>query len=71
MPTASEELRQEWRHYEPDGGDTYAIQFLRNRGFRQTRTWGWTHDDPQHVLTQKECSAMMYLVHEWDFGGLE
>jgi hypothetical protein len=72
MPTAHEELRQEWKHYEADGGDQYAIRFLQNRGYRLHRTrYTWSHPDPEHVLTPQEASAMMYLVHEWDFGGLE
>ncbi len=72
MPSATEQLRQEWRHYEPDGGDAYAIRYLQNRGYTLHPTkYTWSHHNPHHVLSEKECSAMMYLIHEWDFGGVE
>lgn len=69
MPQASDELRAEW-----PGGDYQATQYLADeRGFMLTRRWTWVPPTPMDYkdLSEREYSAILYLVHEWDYGGLE
>lgn len=67
MPMASPELRQQW------GIDNEPAEaFLRSRGFRLNSQWFWEHDEVTSWdnLTEKEKSAIWFLVEEWDYGGL-
>ena len=70
MPSVTEELRNEWRHYEDDGGDTAAIKRLRGQGFVLRGDWTWRKPTPDYVPTERDISALRYLVYEWDFGGI-
>lgn len=70
MPQADEELRAAWRHGEEGGGDAAAMAHLRGAGFVLTRQWTW-RIPPGHTITDRDRSAMLYLVDEWDFGGWE
>lgn len=67
MPQASEELRAEW-----PGWDAEAIAYLESRGYTLERDWTWTHPTikTHEAMEQREWSALVYLIHEWDFGGL-
>lgn len=65
MPQASDELRAEWNG--PD--DATAIKFLTDAGYKLTRGWEWLLPVPNHEPTEKEISAIQFLVDEWDFGG--
>jgi hypothetical protein len=70
MPQASAELQDEWRHGEDGGGDDLAIQFLRAAGYVLRRDWTWRRPQPPRNPTDKELSAVRYLMDEWDFDGL-
>lgn len=70
MPQADEELRQEWRHYEEDGGDKLAIRTLKDAGYKLRDDWQWTPPTKGHMPTDQEISAVHYLIDEWDFGGI-
>lgn len=64
MPSTTPELRAKF----PDG-DHEAQQVLRDGGYRLTRGWEWVH--PLDKLpTERERDAIVYLIEEWDFGGL-
>lgn len=65
MPTASPELRAAW----PEG-DEQAISYLEAQGYTLTKQWEWIKPTPDHVITEREGSAIDYLVDEWDFGGV-
>lgn len=69
MPQASQELREEWM---ADGiaSDEKAMQYLKAAGYRLTRQWFWIKPTPAHSPTDKEWSAICFLVDEWDFGGI-
>jgi hypothetical protein len=48
-------------------------KFLIDAGYKLTRGWEWTpkpgvagYDD----MAQDEYECLLFLVHEWDFGGL-
>jgi hypothetical protein len=66
MPQASPELRAEW-----PGGDKEATSFLQFQGYRLNRRWQWVRPHAGHVVTEREASAIQYLIDEWDFDGLQ
>lgn len=64
MPQASDELRAEWDG--PD--DTKAVKFLRDAGYTLNGDWSWSSPGGREP-TEKEWSAITFMVHEWDYGG--
>jgi hypothetical protein len=66
MPQASDEQRAEWGI-----DDAPVIAFLRTQGYELTRHWTWIAPTPNHVPSEKEWSAIYFLIDEWDFGGLD
>src|SRR5262245_55679440 len=69
MPQASDYLRAQW-----PGGDQQAIAHLLERGYRATRGFCWVPPgdaSPEtYEPTDRDWSAMTYLIDEWDYGGL-
>lgn len=70
-PRASDELRAEWPGDGESGGDKQAITYLEQQGYRLRRDFGWTRPRPDHRPTERELSALNYLIDEWDYGGIE
>ena len=74
MPQASEELRKQMAEYFGGSGimDTAPTKFLQDAGYTLTREWTW--DKPgvtdYDQMSRKEFECLMFLCHEWDFGGL-
>lgn len=74
MPSASDELRENMRvRFGDHIGDEGPMKFLRDAGYVLTRDWTWlpkegvtSYDD----MTPDEYECLLFLVHEWDFGGL-
>jgi hypothetical protein len=65
MPSASPELRRQW-----PGHDREAILHLQAQGYRLNERWAWVRPTPEHVVTDRDRSAIQYLIDEWDFDGL-
>lgn len=65
MPSTTPERRQRW-----PGHDSQAICYLQGHGFTLTPQWYWIQPTKGHKLTEKEQDAIIYLIEEWDFGGL-
>lgn len=65
MPSATPELQAKW-----PGMDREAMQFLEAAGYTLTPGWEWIKPNPGHPPTEREISAMQYLIDEWDFGGM-
>lgn len=65
MPQAAPELRAQW-----PGGDKEAINHLQDRGYRLNRGWAWIRPFAQTIPTERDLSAIQYLIDEWDFDGL-
>jgi hypothetical protein len=63
MPQATEELRAEWGVMPEE-----AIQFLLTAGYRLTDDWTW--ESPSRESTPQERRVILFLIQEWDFGGL-
>jgi len=66
MPQTSDARRARW-----PGHDSQAIEYLTRQGYKQTPTWGWKKPSPSHVITSKERDALIYLIEEWDWAGVE
>lgn len=66
MPQASDELRAEW-----DGpGGQKAARYLHDAGYRIDAEWRWVHRAVGHEPTEREISAVRYLIDEWDYEGI-
>jgi hypothetical protein len=65
MPSAAPELQAQW-----PGGDAEATAFLKSAGYRANPDWTWARPKPGHEPTERERSAICYLIDEWDYGGL-
>lgn len=65
MPSTTPERAARW-----PGLDSQAIDYLNNQGFTLTRSWEWTKPHSTYILTEKEEDAIVYLIQEWDFGGI-
>lgn len=65
MPQTTPERRARW-----PGWDSQAMEYLEGQGFHLNRDWTWTSPSKEHKLEEKEEDAILYLIQEWDFGGL-
>jgi hypothetical protein len=65
MSQAFAELYSQW-----EGDDDEAILHLVKRGFRLERDWTWSRPNTDFVLSDRDNSAIRYLIDEWDFDGL-
>lgn len=73
MPQASDELRAQMeRRFGDPVDDTGPIQFLRNAGYTLNRDWTWSKPGISDLaqMTREEFDCLLFLAHEWDFGGL-
>lgn len=65
MPQASPDLQAEWPGY-----DQQAMAHLFASGYKLHRDGSWSHPRPDHVPSERDLSAIAYLIDEWDYGGL-
>ena len=66
MPSTTPERQARW-----PGMDAEAMNFLESRGYKLNRDWCWSPPEPDHDPTVREVDALIYLIEEWDYGGLE
>jgi hypothetical protein len=64
MPSGPIELHNYWKD------DSTASLFLENAGYKIIRGWCWERPTPGQEPTEEEKSAIIYLILEWDYGGL-
>lgn len=65
MPSTTPLRQDRW-----PGGDSQAIEFLTRNGYTLNREWTWNAPKPHRPTTPMERDALIYLIEEWDFGGL-
>ena len=65
MPSTTPERRARW-----PGWDAEAIAFLEAAGYRCTDQWTWQLPRRGHEPTERELDAIIYLIEEFDWGGL-
>lgn len=72
MPQASDELRAEMeRRFGDPIGDEGPMAFLRERGWSLNRDWTWSKPGvTQATMPRDEFDCVLFLAHEWDFGGV-
>lgn len=74
MPSTSQEMLDWMSNYHgPEFKmDSTAIAFLEEKGYVLTRDWQWI--PPKGItlqtMPQDDYMHLLYLVQEWDFGGL-
>lgn len=73
MPTSSDEMRHLMSCWFGGNGiaDGPPIAFLESRGYKLTPGWTWQPPVPHHTVSQEEKKCIIFLIEEWDFGGLE
>ena len=73
MPSADEDLKQRMVSRFGDHSEVGPINFLEGKGYKLTKAWFW---EPKPGVTslgqmpRDEFECLLYLMHEWDFGGL-
>jgi hypothetical protein len=65
MPSTTPDREARW-----PGGDSQAIDYLMKQGYSMTKDWCWVKPTDDHKPTEKEIDAVIYLIEEWDFGGI-
>lgn len=73
MPQASEELRAEMqRRFGSPVCDQGPMDFLRKAGYSLNSDWTWSKPGISELsqMSREEFECLLFLVHEWDFGGL-
>ena len=74
MPSASDELRNEMERRFGDAiSDSGPIRFLEDAGYKLTSDFEWEPKPGVRTLkdmTRDEFDCLLFLCHEWDFGGL-
>ncbi len=65
MPQTTPERAARW-----PGMDSEAMEFLEGQRYVLRRDWHWTRPTPDHEVTDRGEDAILYLIQEWDFGGL-
>ena len=74
MPQASDELRAQMKKRFGDPiNDTGPMEFLKGAGYTLTPDWRWKAKAGVQLLrdmTRDEFECLLFLVQEWDFGGL-
>ena len=63
MPQTTPERRARW------GTSEKAIAFLKRRGYSLRPDWMWEMPTG-HMIASQEQDAILYLIEEWDFGGV-
>lgn len=79
MPSATEELRNKMGEYfgkskvGPYIDDSGPMKYLEEAGYELTEDWQWKPKPgvkEYNDMTQKEYDCLLFLVQEWDFGGM-
>lgn len=75
MPQASSELQQQMdKRFGNPISDAGPIKFLENAGYVLTKGWLWKPKPSVTVtsqMTKDEFDCLLFLIQEWDFGGLK
>lgn len=52
--------------------DQGPMRFLRDAGYTLNRDWTWSRPGVTDLeqMTRDEFDCLLFLAHEWDFGGL-
>lgn len=74
MPQASDELREVMnRMFGDPTSEEGPVRYLTQAGYSLRRGWTWKPKDGvtgYDGMTQEEYDCLLFLAHEWDYGGL-
>lgn len=71
MPSASHELHELMFNWFGDAIDSEGpMAFLESHGFKLRQDWHWEPPVPAHTCSYYEWQCIIFLIEEWDFGGL-
>jgi hypothetical protein len=73
MPSADPELQERMRQRFGSIDTEGPIKYLKDAGYKLTDDWLWIPKEGVKTLrdmTQDEFECLLFLCHEWDFGGL-
>jgi hypothetical protein len=70
MPQAPDWLRESWGGKQGVGDDK-AIEYLESKGYTLTGDHVWNKPNEEHKVTKEENQAILFLMMEWDYGGIE
>ena len=72
MPQASDELRNIMQQRFGTIDEAPVTAHLESQGYTLTRDWTWKKEGVNDLkdMTRFDFECLMFLVHEWDFGGL-
>lgn len=73
MPSASDDLRAQMQTRFGDAvSEVGPSDFLEAAGYTLARDWTWSKTGVASLdqMTREEFDCLMFLAHEWDYGGL-
>ena len=70
MPSSTPERRARWWPEDDLNGTETATRFLLDRGYALLGSWCFRKPSPDHEVTEEEGDAIIYLIEEWDYGGI-
>lgn len=77
MPQAEQELRNKITSYFPLTGiePIGPEDFLRANSWKLHEDWSWSKEGVDHynmvkMVPEKEWNCLLFLVREWDYGGV-
>lgn len=73
MPQASDELRAEMRTRFGDIDLHGPQEYLKAKGWTLHDNWQWSKPGVTNlgVIPRDEFDCLVFLVHEWDYGGVK
>lgn len=74
MPQADDTLREKmFQRFGDHVDEAGPMQFLQDAGYTLSRDWTWSKPGVTRTeeMTEGEYECLIFLVNEWDFGGLE
>lgn len=74
MPQTSAEIQERIDKFFPSASqsqDFQSTKFLEKAGYILNKNWTWKLPSPDHKITEEEDLCLVYLIEEWDFGGIE
>lgn len=70
MPSSSDRQRDLMTKWFGNCDTSGPEAFLVSHGFELTRRWMWLPPVPAHNLSNDEKECIIFLIEEWDYGGV-
>lgn len=73
MPQASDDLQAAMTRRFGNIGTAGPMCFLRDAGYTLSPSWEWSKPGVTDLkqMARDEFDCLLFLAHEWDFGGLQ